>query len=131
MRPGLVVQYILLLLPASQEEELSLRHYATLQGVASFPGEQAALERPAPDQCETCSRKPALLYIKAQTEVAEGPITVVFRRAFSVDNSSSRDRPGIVFMTLSMIIVMFLVQAVACSAPQDKLPWKYWTLDFK
>ncbi len=62
--------------------------------MAASPEEQAALGRPAPDQFETSSRKPALLYIKAQTEEAKGPITVVFRRAFSVDNSSSKDRPG-------------------------------------
>ncbi len=71
-----------------------------MQGVASFPEEQAALERPAPDHFETVSHKLALLYIKAQIEEAEGPVTVVFRRAFSVDNTSSRDRPGIILMTL-------------------------------
>ncbi|DBA82569.1 TPA: hypothetical protein ACH3X2_000780 [Trebouxia sp. C0005] len=67
---------------------------AHLQGMASFLGEQAALDRPAPDEFEKSPRKPALLYIKAHTEEAEGPATVVFRRAFSVDKSSSRDRPG-------------------------------------
>ncbi|KAA6418410.1 MAG: hypothetical protein FRX49_11666 [Trebouxia sp. A1-2] len=64
------------------------------EGMASFLGEQAALDRPAPDEFEKSPRKPALLYIKAHTEEAEGPATVVFRRAFSVDKSSSRDRPG-------------------------------------
>ncbi|KAL0045087.1 hypothetical protein WJX82_007908 [Trebouxia sp. C0006] len=64
------------------------------KGVASSPEEQAALERPTFDLSETVSHKPALLYIKAQTEEAEGPVTVVFRRALSVDNSSSRDRPA-------------------------------------
>lgn len=71
-----------------------------MQGMASFLGEQAALDRPAPDEFEKSPRKPALLYIKAHTEEAEGPATVVFRRAFSVDKSSSRDRPGIIVMTL-------------------------------
>ncbi len=102
-----------------------------MQGVASSPEEQAALERPTFDLSETVSHKPALLYIKAQTEEAEGPVTVVFRRALSVDNSSSRDRPGIILMILGVMIVVFWVPAVAWQAPQDKRPWNNRALSYK
>jgi len=68
--------------------------------MTASPEGRAALDRSAPDQSETFSRKPALLYIKAQTEEAEGPTTVVFRRAFSVDHSSFRDKPGIILTPL-------------------------------
>lgn len=70
------------------------------QGRTVSPAKLAAPGRPAPDQIETSSRKPALLYIKAQAEEAERQVTVVFRQAFTVDNSTSRDRPGTILITL-------------------------------